>query len=337
MEPKLHPLDKQIFKKDVECPPLPTFHYAKTQYLTLPLVVDVEARSNYISDDIIDILKLNVWPHPNPYYLDSHHPILFQCKLPFRVGHYEDALLCDVTTIRSVGVILGHEWIANRQIRYSMRRKAFIYPWMKKAAPQPELPSRPVSVPDVKIIAEPEHVVAKSESAPTPLAEPDPTPLPQLVPTLLPEPEPMMETAPLVEHAPMAEPEPMVETALMVDLAPMAEPEPVEDPESVPTPKFLPESAPEEVKLLHEFQDPFLPPEPDPAHGFPAFKSGGEVFLWRVTDFLIIFSVARSAAVGLHHQLLEARLCHLNSRSSFCQPGSLMRKSFGRGRANPTV
>ena len=145
------------------------------------------------------------------------------------------------------------------------------------------------------------------------------------------EPEPMVETAPMVEPTPMVEPEPMV------DLEPMAEPEPVEDPESVPTPKFLPESAPEEVKLLHEFQDPFLPPEPDPVPGFPVFTPYfGELFHWRTTYFLILFPVARSAAVGLHHQLLEAHLRHLNSRSSFSQPGSLMRTSFGRGRANPT-
>ena len=151
------------------------------------------------------------------------------------------------------------------------------------------------------------------------------------------EPEPMVETAPMVEHAPMAEPEPMVETALMVDLAPMAEPEPVVDPESDTTPKLLPTSAPEEVKLLHEFQDPFLPPEPDPDPGFPVFTSDfGELFLWRVTDFLTIFSVARSATMGLHHQLLETCLRHLNSRSSFSQLGSLMRTSFGKGRANTT-
>ena len=100
-----HQLDIQVFRKDAEYSPLPTFHYAKSQSLTLPLVVDVEARSNYISEVIIYILKLNVWPHPHPYYLDDYHPILFQCRLPFRVGQYEDELLCDVTSFKSVGVI----------------------------------------------------------------------------------------------------------------------------------------------------------------------------------------------------------------------------------------
>ena len=160
--------------------------------------------------------------------------------------------------------------------------------------------------------------------------EPEPTPTPLLArdPTPLPEPAPMVELAPMGEPEPMVETAPMVEPAPMVDLEPMAEPEPVVDPESYPTPKFVLESAPEEVKLLHEYQDPFLPPEP----GFSAFTSSfGELFLGWLTDFLSIFSVARSAVVGLHRQLLEARLYHLNLRSSFSQPGSLMRTSFAKG------
>ena len=148
------------------------------------------------------------------------------------------------------------------------------------------------------------------------------------------EPEPMVETAPMVESAPMGEPEPMLKTAPMMDLEQVAEPEPAEDPESDPTPKLLPASAPEEVKLLHEFQDPFLPPEPDPEPGFLVFNIFGELYLCWASGFLSAFAFARSTAMGLHHQLLEARLRHLNSRSSFSQPGSLMRTSFGQGRAN---
>ena len=123
-----HPLDTQILRKNVEYNPLPTFLYAKSQNLTIPLVIDVEVASNYISLDIVDILRLNVSKHPSPYYLEGYHPILFQSRLSFRVGQYEDELLFDVTTIKSVGIILGHEWIANRHIRYSKLRKMFIYP-----------------------------------------------------------------------------------------------------------------------------------------------------------------------------------------------------------------
>ena len=133
-----HPLDTQIFRKDAEYNPLPTFHYTQPQDLTFTLVVDVEVASNYISLDIVDILQLNVWPHPSPYYLDGYHPILFQCRLPFRVGQYEDELLCDITTIKSVGVIVGREWLTKMRICYNRKRNSFIYPWVKKTSPQSE-------------------------------------------------------------------------------------------------------------------------------------------------------------------------------------------------------
>ena len=117
----------------------------------------------------------------------------------------------------------------------------------------------------------------------------------------------------------MVETAPMVEPAPMVEFAPMVEPEPVEELKSDLTPKLVPESAPEEVKRLHEYMDPFLPPEHDIRAINPCV---GELFLWWLIDFLSIISVARSAAVGLHHQLLKARIYHINSRLSFSQPGS---------------
>ena len=116
-----HPLDTYIFRKDAEYNPLPTFHYAQSQDLTFTLVVDVEVASNYISLDIVNILQLNVWPHPSPYYLDGYHHILFQCRLPFRVGQYEDELLCDVTTIKSVGVIAGRDWMIKSNVCYNRK------------------------------------------------------------------------------------------------------------------------------------------------------------------------------------------------------------------------
>ena len=320
MSAPTHPLDLQVFRKNAEYSPLPTVHYAKTQYLTYPFAVDVEATSNYISEDLIDILKLHVYPHPRPYYLDSQHPILFQCKLPFKVGKYEDEILCDVTNFGSVCVILGHKWITNKQIRYNWRRTEFIYPWMEKVAPQP-----------------------------TPLVEPksDPTPLPEPAPKV--EPEPTMEPALMVEPAPMMKPEPILETSPMMEPDPVPEPEidvfvaepvPTPEPEAVsgpdPTPKLVPESAPEEVKLLHEYLDPFLPPDP----GTPAFQLYfDELLLWWVTYVLMPSLCARSTRMGLHHQLLKTCLGdfhYINSRTSFSHQGSLMRSYSANGWANPT-
>ena len=77
MRCEAHPLDKQIFRNDAEYNPLPIFYYTQSQDLTFTLVIDVEVASNFISLDIVDILRLNVRKHPNPYYLEGYHPILF--------------------------------------------------------------------------------------------------------------------------------------------------------------------------------------------------------------------------------------------------------------------
>ena len=101
------------------------------------------------------LLKSNVCLHPEPYVIEGGHRIFSQCRFPVRVGSYEEELLCDVVNIKSVGVILGYEWITNRQIRYNMRQKAFIYPWIKKATPQLAPPSQLVPELEVPIIVEP--------------------------------------------------------------------------------------------------------------------------------------------------------------------------------------
>ena len=144
-----------------------------------------------------------------------------QCKIPLKVGQYEAELLCDVTTVKTFGVLLSQNWIKGMGVCYNRRRNTFIYPWMKKTSPQPEPSLQSVPVPEL-----------------------------------------VMDPEPLFEPEPTAEPEPFMESELLM------EPEPLVEPKSDPTPKFVPESAPEEVKLLHEYLDPFLPPKPD----IPAFK-----------------------------------------------------------------
>ena len=345
MSTPTHPLDLHVFRREAKYFSIPTLHYAKTQCLTYPFVVDIETMSNYISETLIDILKLQVWPHPRPYYLDGQHPIFFQCKLPFRVGQYEDEVLCDVTNFGSVCVILGQEWITNRRIHYNRRRTEFIYPWMKKVAPQPT-PSLQ-SVPEVPIVVEP-----------TPLVEPEPDPpqMPELAPMAEPEPiqelEPMVEPEPsvkpesLMEHEPMGEPEPDPTPLPLPDPTPTTElvssSEPVVEPKSDldPTPKFVSEFAPEEIKLLHEYLDPFLHPEPD----IPAFQPCvGDLLFWWNPYLVTLALFVRSAAVGIHHQLLKVRRCQLlliNSRTSFSHQRRLMRSYFwtysANGWANPT-
>ena len=298
-----HPLDDLIKREDSSDIPMTTFHYAHSQDLPFTLVIVVEICSNFISSDLVNILGLTRWVHPEPYYLGPNYAglVLSQCKVPFNVGHYEAELVCDVVDVKTFGVLLGQNWIKRMGVRYNRRRKTFIYPWMKKASPQPE--------PSLQSIPVPESVV---------------------------EPEPLLEPEPVVESEPFVEPEPMVEPEPFVESEQLMEPEPLVEPESDPSPKLVPESAPEEVKLLHEYLDPFLPPEP----GIPSFQLClDELLLWWIVDFLTPSLFIRSTRMGLHHQLLETRLDdfpYINSRTSFSHQGSLMRSSSENGWANPT-
>ena len=136
MESLPHPLDVEVNKlEDHRGDPLPTFHPAQIQGRPYTLAVAVGAFSNYISFELAGLVKSTVRRHPQPYFIEGGHFIYSQCRFPIRVGPYEEELLCDVVSIKSVGVILGQEWITRMGVRYDRRRKTFIYPWIKKASP----------------------------------------------------------------------------------------------------------------------------------------------------------------------------------------------------------
>ena len=112
------------------------------------------------------------------------------------------------------------------------------------------------------------------------------------------------------------DPDPVLEPRLKLEHDFVAEPEPV-------TESDLPLTPPEEIKilLLHEYLNPFLTEEPDPSY----FQLNVEdSFCEAFTIFSTTYTIARPAAQGIHHQILERRLYSLrglNSRTSFFPPG----------------
>ena len=69
IEPPRHPLDNLIKREDPDDTHLTSFHYAHSQDLPFTLVVDAEICSNFISSDLVSILGLMRWVHPEPYFL----------------------------------------------------------------------------------------------------------------------------------------------------------------------------------------------------------------------------------------------------------------------------
>ena len=98
-----HPLDDFIKREDSDDIPMTTFHYAHSQDLPFTLVIDVEICSNFISSDLVNILGLTRWVHPEPYYLGPNYAglVMSQCKISLKVGQYKAELLCDVTNVET--------------------------------------------------------------------------------------------------------------------------------------------------------------------------------------------------------------------------------------------
>ena len=195
-------MDDLIKRQAPDDIPLTTFYYAHSQDLPFTLVINVEITSNFISSDLANILGLMRWVHPEPYYLGPNYVgfVLSQCKVPFNVGHYEAEIVCDVVDIKTFSVLLGQKWITRMGVRYNRRRKTFIYPWMKKASPQPE--------PSLQSVPEPETIM-EPELLPDPV--PEQIPEIEIVPESVFEPEPLLELEPVVEPEPFVEPKPLVE------------------------------------------------------------------------------------------------------------------------------
>ena len=109
IEPPPHPLDDIIKREDSSDIPMTSFHYAHSQDLPFTLVIDVEICSNFISSNLVNILGLTRWVHPEPYYLGPNYVglVLSQCKVLFNVGRYEAELVCDVVDVKTFGVLLG--------------------------------------------------------------------------------------------------------------------------------------------------------------------------------------------------------------------------------------
>ena len=108
MDSELHTLNEQLCRQELGGNPLPSFHYAQSQDLPFTLALDIEVFSNYILWDLVRILQLERWVHPKPHFIGSScsNLVLSQCRVPLKVGQYEDELLYNVVDVKSFDVLL---------------------------------------------------------------------------------------------------------------------------------------------------------------------------------------------------------------------------------------
>ena len=124
---ELHPLDAQVLRGEPFINPCPTFYKAQCNTCQCKLAVDVEVYLNYIALDLVNHLGLKLEPHPRPHYLDDEY-VEYQCKISFKIGQYEDEILCDVVDIKRTSILLGRSWIRKKHVPYVKKWTMYVFP-----------------------------------------------------------------------------------------------------------------------------------------------------------------------------------------------------------------
>lgn len=87
------------------------------------LIIDSGSESNCVSRDLVKKLNLTTRTHPRPYKLrclDEHtgNYVKKQCLINFKIGSYEDQVLCDVLSMDACHILLGRPWQHDRGTKH---------------------------------------------------------------------------------------------------------------------------------------------------------------------------------------------------------------------------
>ncbi|XP_071901292.1 uncharacterized protein [Coffea arabica] len=79
------------------------------------LIIDVGCCTNVASTLMVDHLSLPTLRHPSPYRLQwlnesGDIKVTKQVVVPFRIGKYEDEVLCDIVPMQASHILLGRPW-----------------------------------------------------------------------------------------------------------------------------------------------------------------------------------------------------------------------------------
>lgn len=118
---KVHPQRHHLFH---------TISMVKGQYCLL--VIDSGSTRNVVSKHFVEKLRLPLQPHPRAYYVkgdsdNSHHDVLFQCKIPFSIGKYRDTILFDVADMNVHQLLLGRPWLFDVDATHRGRANTYTF------------------------------------------------------------------------------------------------------------------------------------------------------------------------------------------------------------------
>jgi hypothetical protein len=93
----------------------------KTKDRVCKVIVDSGSTDNLVSTKMVEKLELETTDHPSPYkvsWLQKGHQVSVtkQCLVEFKIGGYNDKVLCDIIPMDVCHLLLGRPWKYDRNI-----------------------------------------------------------------------------------------------------------------------------------------------------------------------------------------------------------------------------
>jgi hypothetical protein len=93
----------------------------KTKDRVCKVIMDSGSMDNFVSTEMVEKLELETTDHPSPYkisWLQKGHQVTItkQCLVEFKIGGYNDKILCDVIPMDVCHLLLGRPWKYDRNV-----------------------------------------------------------------------------------------------------------------------------------------------------------------------------------------------------------------------------
>jgi hypothetical protein len=102
----------------------------KTKDRVCKVIVDSGSTNNLVSTEMVEKLELETTDHPSPYrvsWLQKGHQVIVtkQCLVEFKIGGYNDKILCDVIPMDVFHILLGIPWQYDRNVIHDGRMNTY--------------------------------------------------------------------------------------------------------------------------------------------------------------------------------------------------------------------
>jgi hypothetical protein len=92
--------------------------------------VDSGSTNNLVSTEMVEKMELETTDHPSPYkvlWLQKGHQVNVtkQCLVEFKIGGYNDKILCDVIPMDVCHLLLGRPWQYDRNAIHDGRMNTY--------------------------------------------------------------------------------------------------------------------------------------------------------------------------------------------------------------------